>query len=502
MHFPDGISKDIENYAIEEVLKFSRYIFTQTIARQQYGYCTHCNTEFRTYGLKHNQNAVCPNCGSNCITKQNGRGRKSLQDIGYFVYYEKSTFERDVIIARGFLTKRDYRDNYKNVNTIITPVAWYIFKMGKSIMLQEGNYWRNEQYSKCASVFSNFTRSGYTRLILKYSRDSIKKAVKNTPFQYSTWEQYDIKDMTEFFNLYSKSPSIEYLTKEGFKNLVVSKLNGDYTHRAVNWKGKNIFKILKVNKLELREIKKQKIRVTFEFLDIFHDAKKHNWNLTCQEIVEIANDYIYDYDTFMKMAEIVSPRKLLKYLSKQYDQFNGSKNNRHYYDHGGILTNYRDYIADCEKLNRNIKLEQTLFPKDLYTAHQNTTKQIKIKENEKLDTLIKQRVKELEKYTFQYGDYLIRPAMSTAELIEEGSKLNHCVATHYTEPYAKGTTNILFVRRISNPEIPFCTVEVKNNLVKQAYIKDDKIPDKQTLEFIEVFKSEKLQSKKKNKIPA
>ena len=54
-----------------------------------------------------------------------------------------------------------------------------------------------------------------------------------------------------------------------------------------------------------------------------------------------------------------------------------------------------------------------------------------------------------------------------------------------------------FVRKLSEPDKPYCTVEVKDNTVRQSYIKDDKVPDKETLQFIEVFKKERLQMKKR-----
>lgn len=116
--------------------------------------------------------------------------------------------------------------------------------------------------------------------------------------------------------------------------------------------------------------------------------------------------------------------------------------------------------------------------------------------------MIKKRLSKLEKqYNFQYNGYLIRPAASTSELIEEGKVLDHCVATHYTIPYAKGHTVILFVRKVSDVQTPFCTVEVKNNIVVQAYIKHDRRPNKETLAFLEIFKKERLQqSKRKKKI--
>ena len=59
------------------------------------------------------------------------------------------------------------------------------------------------------------------------SRDSIKKAVKGTPFQYSTYDSYIDGDMVKFFSLYARYPCVEYLTKFGMSELVEAKLIGN-----------------------------------------------------------------------------------------------------------------------------------------------------------------------------------------------------------------------------------------------------------------------------------
>lgn len=503
-HFPIYISEDINKYIIDEVLKSSRYIFTRKEGKQQYGYCTHCMKEFKTEGLKHNNKINCSNCKSECKVKASGMGRKNLRDEAYFVYYEKSVKNPEIIVARGIYVLRDYSGDYHNAETQYSTMRWYIFETGNSLMFRRASYWERsnteKEYIKCSKVHSLYNDSSLSRLPKFYSRKSIEEALKDTSFKYSTWERYDYEDMTEFFYLYSKYPGIEYLTKEGYKNIVEEKLGGYATYRTINWRGKDIFKILKVTKQELREIKAQKIHVTFSFLKVFQDAKKQNWGLTVEQITKIAEEYNYNYDSLVKLTQYSTMKKLIKYFSKQYKEYN----NNHYYSESYIITTFRDYIADCKKLGMDIKSERVLFPKDLYTAHQNTIKQIKASENKELDILISKRVKELKEYEFKNEYFLIRPAASTKELIEESAALHHCVASNYTKPYANGSTNIFFVRKIIELEKPYCTVEVSGGQVIQARIKDNKLPDEVTQEFIKAFTEVKLSRKKKNraKVPA
>jgi len=494
-HFSKDISDGIKEYAIEQAFKFSRYIFTRKEKKQQYGYCTHCKTEFKTDGLKHNEESTCPNCKSKVMVRSSGMGRKYMIDNVYFVFYEKSIKDPNVLIARGIQAQRDYRYDYTRVKTDYFLIAMYVFDSvkGESVMLKHSYYGDSfDRTSSICSLSGPFEQKGAR---VGYSRESIEVAIKDTPFKYSQWDSYYSGDMTKFFELYTKYPCVEYLTKEGYKGLVQSKLDGGLTHRAINWKGKTIFKILKINKQDLNQIKAQKTNVTFSFLKIFQDARKRNWNLTLEETISVAKEYLCCYDSLQNALKYSSMKKLLNYFSKQYNNYNIYKTGKHYYGHSSVLTTFRDYMNDCITLEMDIAKDQVIFPKNLYIAHQNTIKQIKMQKDERLDLLIKNRVKLLEKYIFECNGLTIRPAGSSDELIKEGAALTHCVGG-YADQYAKGETNIFFIRKDSELDKSYYTIEVKGNRIIQVHGKNNRSASEDVKEFIEVFKSRKLTKKK------
>lgn len=499
-HVNMAITNEIKQFVKDDVFRNSEYLFYNASNDSQIAYCTKCKHEFATIDLHHNERGICPICGASVTAKSLRYGRKNCLNEACFYYFEKSIIDSNVVVCKGYYVNKNYAVDYKNPKVACNLYAIYIFENRKATMLKK-DWWSNN-LEKRSSVY-DFNQGWLATKMAHCSFESIGKAIKGTNFQYLPYKTFQgYYSMVKLFEEYSKHPCIEYLVKEGLGNLVKNKLDGDVTHRTVNWNGKTIFKILKISKLDLREIKSRKVHVTFEFLKVFHDAKKQKWGLSIEEVIKIATEYISYYDAFKDASKYSSMKKLLKYLSRQYAEHNGTKKDKHYYFEGSVLNKFNDYIADCKLLGMDINRGQVLFPKDLYIAHQNTTKQIKIKENKKYDAQIKERAESLEKYIFQYKGYLIRPAKSSLDLIEEGAALNHCVATHYTAPYAKGETNIFLVRKISEPDKPFCTVEVKNNKVRQAYIRDDKVPDNETLKFIDIFKSEKLKNKKKIRIPA
>ncbi len=412
------------------------------------------------------------------------------------MYYEKSKKNPDAIVARGIYTVRDYRTDYKNVKTQYMEKALYVFEMGGSVMFNRYGYYSDAgtmeiyiDWYKCKSVHSLYGQyhNNAMRVVLACSSERIRKAVTGTPFRFSTWESYYYDDMVKFFDLYSRYPCIEYLTKLNFEGLVKDKLTGDRTYSAINWNGKDLFKVLRLTKQELNTIKKQNIYVTFFFLKVLQISKKKKWNLSLLEVSDIAHTYEHYY--FKELQEMLvygSIKKILAYLNKQASHLNPAQ----------TLLTWRDYIADCKKLEMDLTNESVLFPRNLYQAHQNTIKQIKIKADKALNKKIRARLKELRrKYYFEYQGLMIRPAESSNELIDEGKALNHCGGT-YANSYASGDIVLLLIRKLSEPDKPYYTVEVKGQKVTQARGLKNCDPEKAVKEFVEAFKAEKLQVKK------
>lgn len=505
-HFPKGLSKDIQTYMIDHAFLASRYIFTRREGKQQYAYCTHCRKEYKTNGsLRQGDKTYCQKCGSQCKVKSGGRGRKSMVDQAYFVYYEKSKVNPQAIVARGIHAFRDYRGDYKKVRTGWTTIAFYLFEPGKpGVNVQASSYFMSQEgkigvwwWKECKSVFENPIIQKSWLMSDTYSRDSIEKSVIGTPFAWSGWDKYDIGDMTKFFDLFSRYPCIEYLTKLGFTSLVQDRLEGNKTFGAINWHGKNLFKVLKLTKHELNEVKNNHIHIDCWTLFILQWSKKSGVNFTVTEAADFANACSeFYFEEMKKLFTYGTVREIIRYLNKQCSQ----KDKEHYHSMTYTITTWRDYLVDARKLGLDLTSKNVIFPRNLYRAHQNTIKQIKYREDKLLNQKIKARNKELKKYYFEHNGLLIRAAMDTAELILEGKVLNHCVGG-YANRHASGQCTILFIRKIDEPDKPYFTVEVAQNQVIQCRGLRNCAQDNTVKAFVEEFKKKRLKQKKeKNKV--
>jgi DNA-directed RNA polymerase subunit RPC12/RpoP len=487
-HFPKTIGKNIRDYVTNHVLKGSRYIFIRRVKGIQFGYCTHCNERFMTpFPLKHNEMTDCPKCGSRCEVKNHGTSRKYMVDNAFVVYYEKSRVNPDAIIARAFRVFRDYRGDYTRVETEYSNTALYLFEPSNAEMYE--HYWwhKEDKYVKCASVHSLELKSQYANN--QCSEESIKKAIEGTPYQYSTWDQHDQPqwDYVKFFALYSKYPAVEYLTKLGFKYFVGAKLFDLKTFNCINWTGKNINSILRLNKSEIKEVLQYGTQVNPIQLRLYQLSRKDSNRPSLCQIIETfkgAGDVMNEIKHIMKYANV---GKIINYMKKQINR----PEKRKYRKYQDILTAWRDYLVECETLEFDMSNERIIFPSNLFASHQKTMKMVVHKQNEETDRKIKSRQKQLSRYVFEDANLIIRPAQSTFELINEGKELSICVGT-YAGRYAKGDTVILLVRKKLEPDKPFYTVEVWNDEVRQVQGLKHCSPTSEVREFMEKFKKAKL----------
>lgn len=460
-HTSDKITDDIEKFTTDDVFESSRYIFTAKEGKKLKGYCTHCKTEFDTDKLKHNSSYICPNCKSNCIVKEAWRGHTGLHDEACFIYYMKSEIDPNILIAKGFYALRDYNGDYKNVSNQYSLQALYIFDINnnESKMFKK-DWYQQEEFIETRSIY-NFNINSLARHPFYISYKSIEEAIKDTGFKYSPYKEYLENTMLKFFGLYAKYPNIEQITKVGLGNLIYSKLKGYETYKAINWRGKDIFKMLKINRKDLKAIKAAEITVSPSFLKLYQLSQKYNSNLTPKQVKDMEFMVSNNIDDFIKILKRTTFIKACNYIKKQQNIIRIER-------YINIIITWRDYITDCITLNMDLTENNVLFPKDIYVAHQNTIKQVKITADMSLNIAISKRLKILNKYNLESNGLLIRPAQDSMELMEEGKALSHCVGG-YADRYAKGETNIFFIRKISEPDKSYFTIEIKKDVVIQVH---------------------------------
>lgn len=498
-HKPKGITDDIKNYVNRVVFLNAHYIFYKTKGNKQIAYCTSCKHEFESKGIKHNGIIICPYCYKELKSKSAGMGRKALKHAATLIWYEKSKINSEIVIARGFVVERDYSKDFYRVEDKFYEEAFYIFSKGKSFMFTKG-YGADWYIRK--SIY-RFNINGLANMPYYYNMNNILEAIEGTCLNYSypneieelyasnnvIQGQYD--NTLKYFDLYIKYPQIEKMIKTGLGNLIIEKLDTGNLGKCIDWRAKEVHKMIKVDKIDFRKIVKCKIHVSVIFLKLYKLNKQSKNRIQLDELKDM--EYMVTHPLYLDAIEQVlkytDMKKLYKYINKQ------SETNQ-YSSRGFILSDWKDYIFDCKELDIDLNIESNLMPKDLYIAHQNTMKQIEYKNNVEIMKKSKIRAKELKKYEFKYKELMIIPPKDSSEIIVEG-KMQHICVGGYAERHSNGDTSILFIRKVDNPNKPFYTVEIKDNEVVQVRGKRNCDPTEEVREFMEVFEKERLNNKKK-----
>lgn len=454
----DGLPKKVAQWVDDSVLLESRYLFTRRENGVRYGYCTHCHKDVvleldRTYcevdvlniNRKHKEIGFCPACKSPVQFRDMGRGRGRLVDEGYVVFADRLR-DGGVLVRAGFV-RRDYSEEIRDVGTDFferyriyyntdVDVAWnkvysYYggYNWGRMTTIPEPSAGQPYYTSEKNYIYTRYY--GFTDEIFK--KTNLKYAQIETVMSDSRYVE-----VCSYLDRFVKNPElVEKLVKEGF--LVFA--SHQYCQAQINRRAKTVSAALGLNKKELRELE-DKTDTSVKYAQI---AKAYG--ITPAQARKYAS---YGSTSIENVEKHLPFKKAVKYLDKQEE----------------TIYTLCDYWRDCEKLKLDLKREDILLPPNLAQAHQRTNealaearRQKELEETRRMQEEFGKRLKKLERdFDFESGALLIRPARSHAELIDEGSALHHCVAT-YAQKHLSGQTVIFFIRKKSEPDKPFYTLE-------------------------------------------
>lgn len=282
-------------------------------------------------------------------------------------------------------------------------------------------------------------------------------------FPYADWYGTECNITAwEFIEIYLKHPKVELLCKAGYSSLIPC-------IGFLNTKAKNLDKVLKVHPRWVEYLKGK------GYYSLMACRKPY-----CKTVkdVELVADTMSNKEvwTTLKYCPKGMELKMCDYLHKQ--AFYRSRM-------------YRDYLDMCIKLGRPLEEKKVLFPVDLVQAHDEASEKYEVVKNAETNKGIQEQVRNLLKYMFSDEKYLIRPAESVEELIDESKQMKNCVRT-YTERYSKGLTAIFFIREVTNPGKSLCTLELKGKHVSQCYAYHNSTPSKEVKEFVDKWKKERV----------
>ena len=270
------------------------------------------------------------------------------------------------------------------------------------------------------------------------------------------------KDPRLFLTYFAKYPVMEFLWKAGYTELVRERIYGINKNdaNAIHWQGKKLKDCFKfpMRFLKWKEPEKWKMQQISRLNGIWERKRDVYTEAEIRALMVTGTDEMY-IQTALEYSKLMP---ILKYLEKQMQTLEEGN------DEVGRM--YRDYLQECRQLGLDLSQKEVLFPPDLEAAHNRTMAQISFEKNKAEQEKFQKAVEKLEKFAWQQGEFLIRPAREQKELSAEGAALHHCVGG-YIQRMAEGQTAIFFLRSVHEPDKPYFTLELKGKEVIQCRTK-------------------------------
>lgn len=133
------------------------------------------------------------------------------------------------------------------------------------------------------------------------------------------------------------------------------------------------------------------------------------------------------------------------------------------------INDWYDYLRAAKTIDVDLTDNKAKYPSSLKREHDRATAKQKLVLDAKKDEFFQVETERYgQLYSYANDDYLIIPPANMKDLFEEGRKLSHCVGS-YSDRIIKGESCIMFIRKATEPEKPYFTIEVnqKNSYVVQ-----------------------------------
>ena len=420
------------------------------------------------------QNATCPSCFRRCVA------------IGAARIGKRESYEID----------GDHILTIHNVGGHLTVLGWKVRKcvrkdasiaygadkmqgvavIGKTVVRFAGC---QHNYSNAITFYANWQpRYTYEDKFSSFDRMHIfvdsPKTVESTDAGNSALDIYvdtcNVSYPVQYLRMWCQYPQIENLVRQGCQHIISDVIEKCTVHYGW-YVQKEKCEVNKINcYIGIEEVKphlmlgieKTEMPIArafgFDALRFYRDVKNaHGIRLTPEQL------------RAAEMAKLHDVRELLcTYNAPVLRTLNYF--DKHLHKPYGIKIDARYLIDYWESLKIIYGEVPTAlrFPKDLRFAHDKSAKMIAEKTDELINAGITRRAEYLKLYSYtdETVDLTIRPCANQDELIFEGKSLDHCVA-RYANAIAKGNTSIFFIRKLSNPDVPYYTLEYKNGEISQ-----------------------------------
>lgn len=289
-----------------------------------------------------------------------------------------------------------------------------------------------------------------------------QKAIKRSCMKYSKLEKY-LKFGTlaiEYLHLYCRHPNLEYIVEAGFGEAILKENPHSFyvsspprsisIMEKINWKSNDLRKMLGLTSEEIKLLKGHEDNL-LRFFTAFKNWRAAYPRLSAEDILQLAEHYsnvVYEPSDVEKTG--IPPMRWLQYILSQDISY----------------IEYSDHLRMCEQLDYDLHDTAISMPKNFREFHERCSQAIKYVHDKQAREEFEKNYAQRKRLEYENDKFMVRQPASIDDITAEGCALHHCVAS-YAQRHAKGVLHILFIRRKSEPDKPFYTMELGVNGVIQ-----------------------------------
>lgn len=435
--------------------------------------CGKCNVGYHTEEIPvRRAAAVCPFCGNKGVYEWKKVTRTKTDDV--FLAILQVTSDKKLVLRKFRKRQVIYQGAELYEKTVELQRSFFDLS---GVVTISNNYRYYTQDRKWGMGW-NREIDGISEMYPEYD-----EAIRQTELKYCdarllcqmSYGALTGWRMKQVLTAFIANPALEMFAKAGMKDLVSALVQNDGKSRYIYRKGKTIQKQLR---LKDRDLIKRLVagKGNIKLLRILQYEQKigTRWNV---EQEEFAGKYMDELPVFLKYMSL---QQLMNRVGKYI-------NNGDYKSELMAVAHYRDYLKMREELEYDMTNEVYIHPKNLRKKHDELVREsnekkdeLRIsKKNKQFNKIAQKYEKISKKYAYEEDMYFIRPAKSAGEIIAEGQFLHHCVGSSdtYMGRHNSGASYIMFLRKKSEPDTPYYTIEIKGNDLVQWYSMNDRKPD-------------------------
>ena len=477
-----ALPENLAQYCNKHIFRQS-YVFYSKI--QKHGgrdaHCTRCGRHFQVYKeVKHNSSAPCPKCGAPAIWRADFHKMEIREKDDICI---ASNVDGQLLL-RWVTVERFYRPPCYKEHFDYTTIAYTLYlKGGKTYFYKlrncgynMGGWYRGkigEFYYHNSRIYADNLAEVFGR---KYYNVDLQAGLEGDNHRLS---------FCDLLNNLKNEPVAEYLFKLGMPYLAST-----YRHRGglpekAGFKdyvgiGKEYLPMMRTMDItwsEIELIKKAGCWVSEEMLERWRMLRLASWQ--SHQAINV-----------MKHVSFV---QILNYLEKQRRLLHVTA--------GSVLGWWEDYLGMSQDLRVDMSSKSVRMPKNIKVAHDqvlDATNMIRA-EKKAAEEMKKAKAREAtyapavaalyESISFDAyskNGFTIRLPEHVEDLVREGQSLGHCVGRfEYDQKTVRGESCIVFVRKETEPDKPFFTMEydLKAKVIRQLYGKGNKPAPQEVKKF-------------------